>query len=271
LGIHEIRVTRLEGDPTDQDVKNEAKRTLGIDNIDSVRTIRVYRLEGILESDARKLASVLFADPVTERSSVDEPINHGAAQILEVGYKPGVMNPATESIMKAAKDLGVNLLAADVSTEYAFIGKVNPSQVSQMAGRFLVNRIVQQVTTEKPATLLFENTEGTIRTVPVRDLSDEGLMALSNDKLFLNVDEMHVIQEHFCGLGRDPKDAELEIMAAKWSEHCGHKTFDAIVVVDGVEKKPLFTRIKEAAKDNFGDLVVSAFVDNAEAIKFYDG
>ncbi|MDP2585348.1 MAG: phosphoribosylformylglycinamidine synthase subunit PurL, partial [Candidatus Levybacteria bacterium] len=100
--------------------------------------------------------------------------------------------------------------------------------------------------------------------------SEEQLMTLSKDKLFLNLEEMQIIQAHFNELGRDPTDCELEIIAARWSEHCGHKTFKAKVIVDGVEKQPLFTRIRETSEKYFGDLIVSAFEDNSGVMRFYE-
>ena len=96
-------------------------------------------------------------------------------------------------------------------------------------------------------------------------------MTLSKDKLFLDLQEMQTVQSYFEQLGRNPTDCELEIIAARWSEHCGHKTFKAKVIVDGIEKSPLFTRISETARKYFGDEVVSAFEDNSGVMKFYEG
>ncbi len=107
--------------------------------------------------------------------------------------------------------------------------------------------------------------------MPIRDASAEELAELSKDKLFLDDNEMSIIQKHFRKLDRDPTDAELEVIAGRWSEHCGHKTFNAKIMADGQEKPPLFTRIKEAAQRHFGDKVVSAFDDNAGVMRFYEG
>lgn len=271
MAIHEIRVTPQDGDPLGQDVRQEADRTLGLDNIEKVQTAKVYRVQGVSEDEAHTLAEKLFTDPVSEQYSLDKPVGFETPYVLEVAYKPGVMNPQAASIMKAAKDLGISPEAADASREYAFFGEVDPAQVDSVVGRLLVNKTVEQVVTEKPASLTFEGSVGAVSIVPVREASDIELMELSNDKLFLNAEEMSVVQKHFRKLDRDPTDAELEIIAARWSEHCGHKTFNAKVVVDGVEKEPLFDRIKNAAQDHFKDLVVSAFADNSGVMRFYDG
>jgi phosphoribosylformylglycinamidine synthase II len=271
MPIHEIRVTPVAGDPLGHEVQQEAERTLGIDSIESVQTAKVYRVQGVSEEEAHTLADQLFTDPVSERYSLDQPVGFDTPNVVEVAYRPGVMNPEVSSIMKAAQDLGINPEAVDASREYAFFGDIEPDEVDGAVGRLLMNKTVEHVVTEKPQSLTFEGSVGPVNVVPIREASELELMELSKDKLFLNAEEMGVVQEHFRKLERDPTDAELEIIAARWSEHCGHKTFNAKVIVDGVEKEPLYTRIKNAAKEQFGDLVVSAFGDNSGVMKFYDG
>ena len=277
MAIHEIRVTHIEGDPLGQDVKQEVERTLGINEVDDVQTAKVYRLQGVTNDEATLLAEKLLTDPVSEHFTVDQAAGFYTPHVVEVAYKPGVMNPGVASIMKAANDLGVTPKAADASREYAFFGaNLTPDQVDSIVGHLLVNKTVEQVVTEKPSSLTFEGSVGPVTTVPIREASETELMDLSKDKLFLNTEEMSVVQNHFRKLERDPTDAELEIIAARWSEHCGHKTFSAkihFLEADGsiTEKAPLFSRIKEAAKANFKDLVVSAFDDNSGVMRFYDG
>src|SRR3989304_8375253 len=94
-------------------------------------------------------------------------------------------------------------------------------------------------------------------------------MNLSKDRLFLNVEEMKLIQNYFKKIRRDPTDAEVEILAQTWSEHCVHKTFKAALTINGKKKEPLFERIKKTANFN-KKLIVSAFVDNSGVIDFYD-
>src|SRR3989344_5315655 len=79
-----------------------------------------------------------------------------------------------------------------------------------------------------------------------------------------------VIQNYFEKLKRDPTDLELETLAQTWSEHCAHKTFKAKIILDGKEKEPLFKRLKDEALKHDKN-IVSAFVDNAGVMDFYDG
>lgn len=278
MAVHEIRVSPLEQDPKGQEVKHEVERSLDIDGLDAVHATKVYRVEGLDAEDAAFLAHQLLADPITQTYSINQPnTDDTSAKVVEVAYKPGVMNPESESVMKAAKDLGIELQAADSSWEYRFEGELGSSQVGTIVSRLLMNETVEQVVVKKPNTLVFSGEVGPIETVPLRDASIEGLAAVSKDKLFLDDAEMTAIQNHFKKLKRDPKDGELETIAARWSEHCGHPTFKASILVlkeDGsyIHKDPLMTRITEGAErqPNFS-LVVSAFVDNSGVMRFFDG
>ncbi len=270
MAIKEIRVKNTDRDIKGEGVLHEVKRTLGLSGLGKVETVRVYRLEGATEDDAKKLAKNLFCESIDQTYTLDESIINDYSQKIEVAYKPGVMNPEVSSIIKSADDLEVSLQAADSSMEYAFYGDVSGDDVQQIADRFLVNKTVQQVLYEKPKTLVIKGEVGSVNIIPIVEASNEKLLELSKDKLFLNLQEMQIIKEYFNEQGRNPTDCELETIAARWSEHCGHKTFKAKIVFNGEDKKPLYTRIKETAKKYFGDLIISAFEDNSGVMKFYD-
>ncbi len=271
MKIHEVRVIPKRGDSLGEEVRHDAERTLGNNGLDSVNTAKIYRLQGISEEQAHHLALNLLADPVTDEFQINQDANDEKGFVVEIAYKPGVMNPETASILKACKDLGIEPEAVDSSVEYTFIGTLDKSNIENIVGKMLVNDTVQNVVVGKPDNLITKGNVASVETIPIRSLSNDKLMEISREKLFLDSSEMNVVQQYFTKLERDPTDIELEIIAARWSEHCGHKTFNAKVIVDGVEKEPLFRRIKNAAKEHYGDLVVSAFNDNSGVIKFYNG
>ncbi|MEW6183937.1 MAG: AIR synthase-related protein [Bacillota bacterium] len=273
--LQEVRVGLLSaiGDARGEEVLYEIRNALKIDSVEAVRTAKVYRFEGIAEKYARVLSEKLLCEDVFQECRVNEPIITDADRVIEVAYRPGVMNPEAGSLLKAAADLGIKgLLAADSSMEYGFYGKIDDGELETITRRLLVNETVQQVIRERPGTLLLGGEAGLTAIIPVRSMSDEELMELSQDRLFLNLEEMRLIRDYFRGTGRDPTDAEVEILAQTWSEHCVHKTFKARLIVDGMEKKPFLTRLREAtAKVGRADLVLSAFVDNSGVMDFYEG
>ncbi len=217
--------------------------------------IRVYRLEGISEKETEILAEKLLSEKINQKYTINQPITKG--KVIEIAYKPGVMNPEVASIKKAASDLGIRLTSCDSSWEY------QDKKVS-------FNPLIEHIVTEEPRTLMLKGRPGKTQIISIRNLSDSKLLALSKDTLFLNLEEMKVIQKYFQKIKRDPTDLELETLAQTWSEHCAHKTFKAKIILDGKEKEPLFARLKkEACKHNKN--IVSAFVDNAGVMDFYGG
>lgn len=275
MAIQEVRVTNRQGvpDPAGNEVLYEIRHALGITGIEAVRTARVYRFEGIDEGQARILAERLLAEGVFQNFRVNGPVLESADALIEVAYKPGVMNPEAGSLLKSAADLGIKgLVAADSSREYAFYGSgATPGNIRIIVEKLLVNTTVERVVTEKPATLIIQGKTGNTEIVPITGMDDKQLMALSQDKLFLNLEEMRAVQSYFRTIGREPTDCEIETIAQTWSEHCGHKTFKATLVVNGKEKEPLMKRLKKAAGEANHPLVLSSFVDNSGVMEFYRG
>lgn len=269
--IYEIRVTsKGDTDPKGLGLLAEVKNTLSISSVVNIKTARVYRLEGIKKNEAQKLVTYALVEDISQKYTFDKKIFNSKTKNIEVAYKPGVMNPEVASIIKSARDLRINLKAADSSTEYSFSGNVTKSQLQKIISRLLINETVEQVVNNKPKTLIIKGTSPKVKIIPIRNLKDDQLMDLSRDRLFLNLEEMKIIKQYFEKEGRDPTDGEIEILAQTWSEHCGHKTFSAKLTIDGKEKKSLIQRIKSTAKNN-KKIIVSAFDDNSGVIDFYDG
>lgn len=265
--IQVVRVINNEHDPRGHEVLLRA-RALGVTNLTGVRSTSVYRLEGLSVKKADTFARQVLCDPITQSYTLGLARD---SRSCEIGYKPGVMNPAVSSILKAAHDLGFsNLVAADASVEYQFEGDINADDLDRIK-QMLVNPVVSQVVTMEPKTLRIGGESGIVALIPIGAMSDDELMILSKDSLFLNLEEMRAIRAEFRRLGRDAKDAEPEVIAQWWSQHCGHKSFLSYLLVDGQKKRPLLIRLREEAERHYKDLVLSAFEDNAGVINFYDG
>jgi phosphoribosylformylglycinamidine synthase len=233
----------------------------------------VFRLQGVSENQAEVLRQKLFTDPLTQKSTLN-PKNQDGNGIfkLEVGYKPGVMDPAEASIRKAAHDLGVDPEAVSASVLYTFSQPLT-REAEQKVTKQLVSQ-VEQIITQKPETLTITSVAGSVDQIPLRSLPAHELEKISKERsLFLNLTEMQVIQDYFRQMNREPTDVELEMLAQTWSEHNGHKTFKARLRDEqGNIYKPLMKMLKETSERYFDHVgVVSAFADNAGGLRFYDG
>ena len=230
-------------------------QTVRVKNNNDPQTAKVYRLEGVSEKQAKILAENLLCEEINQSYTLNKPILRGVT--FEIAYKPGVMNPEVASIMKSAKDLKIDLIACDSSREYLDKAPV-------------FNPLIEYMVEREPKTLLIKGTTGKTKIIPIRELSDNELMELSKDKLFLSLEEMKIIQKYFQKIKKEPTDCELETLAQTWSEHSGHKTFKSEIIVDGKKKQPLIERIKQEALKHRKN-IVSAFIDNSGVMDFYEG
>src|SRR3990167_2329467 len=165
--IYEVRiVSKTPKDPKGQDLLAEIKRTLNINSIKKIRTAKIYRLEGISKDQVQKFAETVLFEPIDQRVSVNRPIFTDTIQIIEVAYKPGVMNPEAGSLLKSAADLNIPLKYADSSWEYAFYGQVKKEDIEKITKRLLVNETVEHVVKVPPKTLKIDG-----KTPPVQKVA----------------------------------------------------------------------------------------------------
>ncbi|MDR1809805.1 MAG: phosphoribosylformylglycinamidine synthase [Prevotella sp.] len=102
---------------------------------------------------------------------------------------------------------------------------------------------------------------------PIMDIDDIAAYS-SQEGLALSDDEIAYLEEISRKLGRKLTDSEIFGFSQVNSEHCRHKIFNGVFVIDGEEKESsLFKLIKKTAQLNPNKLV-SAYKDN---VAFNDG
>jgi phosphoribosylformylglycinamidine synthase subunit PurSL len=242
-----------------------------------IRSTRGYLLDGIEQVAAEMLASELLVDPVVESAKLGTLSPDANAGRLTVLLKPGVMDPVAQSIVGAARDLGVDVTGVRTFRRYYTAGKLESSTRSALTS-LLANDAIEQVV-DGPLHLdhLTVGQPYVCRKidVPVRRADAAELVEISRaGQLALSLDEMQSIQAHFRELGRDPTDIELETLAQTWSEHCSHKTLKGKIDfngrrIDNLLKETIFGATQEIRRRlGSGDWCVSVFEDNAGVVQF---
>ncbi|MCU4175926.1 phosphoribosylformylglycinamidine synthase [Carboxylicivirga sp. N1Y90] len=85
--------------------------------------------------------------------------------------------------------------------------------------------------------------------------------------LALSADEIKYLDDLSTRLGRKLTDSEVFGFSQVNSEHCRHKIFNGIFIIDGEEKESsLFQLIKKTSKENH-NYIVSAYKDNVAFVK----
>ncbi len=223
-------------DPRGEQLAGQA-RQLGY-AIDKAASTRIYLIEApISQTQAQQLGQTLLADPVIESFALGVHDGPDGAVSVEVHPLPGVMDPAAQSVANAAAELlwpdhSASTPAVSTGWRYDLLGP-DAHKAGEIAARVLANPVVHAIHTEPfcPEHLpAGHSTDFTLRHIPLLDLDDAALEALSRRAhLFLSLEEMRTLQAHFQSLNREPTDIELETIAQTWSEHCVHKTLKSTI------------------------------------------
>lgn len=256
-------------------------REAGVRGVEAVQSAKVYLIEADFDKDfARRLGAELLADPVCEEFYLGRskaPAGLAKATLIEVHLKSGVTDPVAESVMSAIADMGGKAEVVRTARKVVLLGDVSAKAIDVIAKRVLANDCIEVCLigdqAEPPSPHLAPYALNLVHW-PIRDLSDEQLVALSKQKdLFLSLVEMQTIQRYFRDQGREPTDVELESVAQTWSEHCVHKTLKSSVDMtldgqpvhfDNLLKETVFKATHDLAKP----WCISVFSDNAGVVEF---
>jgi phosphoribosylformylglycinamidine synthase len=251
---------------------------------EAVQAGRLYFLRGTLPLAAvERLARELLADIVTETFDIAQSIaptpGEPGTRSIEVTLLPGVTDPVAENLLRAAPLLGIEGLEQAATGQcYLLPGTLDDAAAHRLAVEQFCNPVIQRYTLDAPIDPPFVPTQAvdaTVETIPLREADDNVLLDISKGRrLSLDLAEMQAIRAYFAQEGRDPTDAELEMLAQTWSEHCVHKTFRAQISYDDGSGTPqeidglLKTYIRGATERLNKPWVRSAFVDNAGIVSF---
>jgi len=254
-------------------------QALGFSSLQSLDYQDLYFIEGDLKPEEKQqLLHELFSDPVAQTGSWQDFVNETSQQIIEIALRPGVTDPVAEHILQGAQLLGITTIKRAATGQRFLLTSSTPlseTELHTLTHRLLANPVIHHyaIGTLAHVFAAAEAPLHTVELIPLRNLNDEQLLALSRERrAALDLAEMQAIQAYYVSIDRDPTDVEFETIAQTWSEHCSHKTFRANIIVDQAKTIPglLKTYIRAATEAIAAPWVWSAFVDNAGIIDFDD-
>lgn len=304
-------------DTVGRNVAAKIRASLGL-NVESVRLVRVFTVDGLSESAlAATVTRGVLHDPVLQDAALDLlPAPQGtppADWVLEVGFRPGV----TDNEGRTARDTLALVLGGErrsiavyTSAQYhvtcAGDAPLSRADMEHIARDLLANELIQRFmlksgrewAAEPGFTPRAAQVTGTasdeVAVIPLSSMDDAAMLAFSRENtLALSLEELHAIRAYYAdpavradraaaGLPADPTDAEIEVLAQTWSEHCKHKIFSARIdyenretgrreVVDSLYRTYIQDSTR-AIRARLGqrDFCRSVFKDNAGVVAFND-
>jgi phosphoribosylformylglycinamidine synthase len=274
------------------------------------RIVKVFTLEGLEEKHCRLLlARAVLHDPVLQEASL-LPYRLGADWVAEVSYRPGVTDnegrTAQETLSLVFPELA-GQIRAYTSLQYHFYGELSRKKAESIVTGVLANELIERFELKSGAdwdaapgfapraARVLGAASDEVEVVPLAGLTDEELEKLSRERTWaLSLEELRAIRAYYArpelrearagaGLPAEPLDAEMEVLAQTWSEHCKHKIFSSSIDyldtetgrsrrIDGLYKtciQETTRRLREEKGEK--DFCRSVFKDNAGVVQYARG
>lgn len=264
------RVAVARGHHHDTGVSVRAEQ-LGFKGI-SCRSFDLYFVEGCQSrNDIDLFVEKLLSDPIGPRPVIGLPDCDSCDVRVEVALRPGVTDRVAVQAEESARQLGLDVRVATGALHLISGVEATGGVLEKLVASLLANPVIETWSTGDvtPGFVSAVTETSPTEIVKVRGLSPSELTDLNSVRgLALDPQELSVVQKWFDEVGRDPSDAELEMIAQTWSEHCSHKTFRAEIFVDGREVQPLLAQLRESTDSIDAPFVVSAFDGNAGIVQF---
>ncbi len=258
----------------------------GFQSVNQISQAQIFFLKhpDLQNSDVERICTEVLQDPVTQTIAWhwSDSLPTSPLLTVEVSFLPGVTDRVAFELSQAAKRLGLPEVTVVTGHSYQLDGELDEETLHMLAKSLLCNEVVEHYKLGfiEPSFITSTSSTGQIEQVDLISLANESLIALSQERrLALGLNEMQVLRDFAKEQNRPLTDAELEMVAQTWSEHCYHKTFRA--EIDFVEKDAdgnvsgqkiidglLNTYIRAATEVCKKDWLVSTFVDNAGIVEF---
>ncbi len=245
--IKRIYVEKKEGfDIEAKKLLNEIKDYLHIKNINNLKILNRYDIEGIDNETFNKAKNTIFSEPPVDIVYEETiPYFKKNLKIFAVEYLPGQYDQRADSASQAIqlithKDRPIVKTAKVIVIE----GNISEDELEKIKS-YIINPVDSRLASlEKPETLHEKtSTPEDIKTIHnfIKMNQSELLKLKSELELAMDEDDLIFCQDYFKKENRDPTITELRVIDTYWSDHCRHTTFlteiDSVCIENGKYEK----------------------------------
>ena len=219
---------------------SDCRSFLGLANLENVRILNRYDVEGIEAELFAYATTTVFSEPQLDMVSSEADVAD-ADVVFAVEPLPGQFDQRADSaaqcIQLQSQGERPTVRSAKV---YALYGKLSEKDIEAIKG-YVINAVEsREASLEKPETLAVDYAKPeTVATVTgFIGLDDAGLSKLLDELgLAMDLDDLKFLQTYFRDEEkRDPTITEVRVVDTYWSDHCRHTTFsthiDKVEILD---------------------------------------
>ncbi len=228
----------------------DLKDNLGIKNLEALRLINRYDLEGISDADFERASVTILSEPNGDNISTELSIDP-AWRVFATEYLPGQYDQRADSAAQciALLTMGERPVVASAKV-IALKGDISESDFDKIKG-YIINPVESRIASmDKPESLNIK------ADVPADVARVEGFISRSDDEIAqyhkemgfaMSVADLCFCRDYFANTEhRDPTITELKVIDTYWSDHCRHTTFLTQLDSVDIEKSAVSKAIEDA-------------------------
>ena len=230
--VYRIYVEKKPGfDGEAQSLRNELVSLLGIKELNGLRLLNRYDVEGIDEALFEQCVPTVFSEPPVDNTYAELPVSDGVSFAVE--YLPGQFDQRADSAAECIQLIsqGDRPLVRSARV-YLLEGTLTDEQVAEIK-KYVINPVeAREASLDTKATLKMEYPIPTEVEVldGFNELDEAGLKKFIDEKgLAMDLGDIKFCQEYFRSEQRDPTITEIKMIDTYWSDHCRHTTFGTIL------------------------------------------
>lgn len=250
--VRRVLVEKREGfDLEAKALKKDLLESLHINNIENLRILNRYDVEGISEEVYENAAKTIFSEPNLDVVYYEEIPELKGERVFAIEFLPGQYDQrgdwAAQCVQIVNQGIRPTINTAKV---YILSGQVTDEEFSKIKD-YCINPVdSREASLEKPETLKMETEIPT--TVEVLDgfidLDEDGLKTFVSEKgLAMTLGDLQHVQKYFKDTEkRNPTITEIKVLDTYWSDHCRHTTFMTEIENVKIEDGKFNDIVKEA-------------------------
>ncbi len=208
---------------------NDIKSNLNIQQIERLRVLQRYDIEGLEDSVFEQVKNLIFCEAPVEDLYLEQfPIAEDEVAFA-VEYLPGQFDQRADSAEQCVQIVAKSRPKVACARVYVFKGSVSSEELEKIK-KYLINSVdSREASMSKPETLFRETAvpsdvaviEGFI------DMDADAVAALHKKmSLAMSVDDLDFCRKYFANEQmRNPTITEIRLLDTYWSDHCRHTTF----------------------------------------------
>ncbi|MGO0907512.1 phosphoribosylformylglycinamidine synthase [Clostridioides difficile] len=250
--VRRVLVEKREGfDLEAKALKKDLVESLHISNIDNLRILNRYDVEGISEEVYENAAKTIFSEPNLDVVYYEEIPELNGERVFAIEFLPGQYDQRGDWAAQCVQIVNQGIRPAiNTAKVYILSGKITDEEFSKIKD-YCINPVdSREASLEKPETLKMETEIPTEVEVldGFIDLNEDGLKSFVSDKgLAMTLGDLQHVQKYFKDTEkRNPTITEIKVLDTYWSDHCRHTTFMTEIENVKIEDGKFNDIVKEA-------------------------